>query len=182
MSSFCYDPLNSAADEIRILTIWPGAFDDPIKIKISHSPLIPPPQKDSTVRSVHEIRQTLPENEAWNVYDTIDDRVLFVNDDTRETSWNHPNSAISRNSYDREAVPNPTAQPLYEALSYTWGDPSSTTTVEVVEIPGQMQIQCQNSLKIGHNLEEALRYLRYPTVPDHVDRRIMYQPRGYTGT
>ncbi|KAF2803485.1 uncharacterized protein BDZ99DRAFT_399646, partial [Mytilinidion resinicola] len=47
--------------------------------------------------------------------------------------------------------PNPLGEhPTYEALSYTWGDMSTTTTMDL----------CGHPFSISNNLESALRHLR----------------------
>ncbi|CAG7557454.1 unnamed protein product [Fusarium equiseti] len=167
MSTFQHQRLNEALNEIRVVTIWPGRFDDPIKIDISHHSLVPPTvDKNSPLVSIEDIRRTLPEESPWNVFTTLEGRTIFINNDTDETSWSHPDPLVDRRLYDRECAPEKNeAQPAYEALSYTWGHEIATSPVRVEAIGDGTEPSYQRSLCIGQNLDEALRYLRYPHGP-----------------
>ncbi|RGP78892.1 heterokaryon incompatibility [Fusarium longipes] len=170
MSKFQYRRLDETANEIRVVTIWPGRFDDPIKIDISQCPLIPPSdQNDSGLLSAKDINKTLPDDSSWEAFETLEGRIIFTNDDSGETSWTHPDPSMDRCLYDRESLPQiRTAQPVYEALSYTWGPQSSESYVAVKAITAlneETQPPHQGLLAIGQNLDEAIRYLRYPHKP-----------------
>ncbi|CEI70562.1 hypothetical protein FVEN_g12646 [Fusarium venenatum] len=160
MSKFQYPRLDEAANEIRVITIWPGRFDDPIRIDITQRPLTPPPARnDSSLLSLEEINKTLPDESPWEAFNTLEGRILFINDDTGETSWSHPDSLVDPCLYDRESLPKTyAAQPAYEALSYTWGpqDPPSSVTVEAITMNSEHGESHQGLLTIGQNLDEAL--------------------------
>ncbi|KAF5232415.1 hypothetical protein FAUST_8743 [Fusarium austroamericanum] len=169
MTKFQYRRLDEAANEIRVITIWPGRFDDPIKIDITQCSFIPPPvQSDSGLLSLDEINKTLSDDSPWEAFNTLESRILFINDDTGETSWRHPDPLVDPCLYDRESIQMHAALPAYEALSYTWGDqdPASTVAVQSInnlnEEPEHLH---QGFLTIGENLDEALRHLRYPHRP-----------------
>ncbi|CZS85854.1 unnamed protein product [Fusarium graminearum] len=169
MTKFQYRRLDEAAKEIRVVTIWPGRFDDPIKIDITQCPLIPPPvQNDSGLLYLDEINKTLPDDSPWEAFNTLESRILFINDDTGETSWRHPDPIVDPCLYDRESIQMHAALPAYETLSYTWGDQDSASTVAVQSINNlneEPEHLHQGFLTIGENLDEALRHLRYPHRP-----------------
>ncbi|KAL3595535.1 hypothetical protein FPOAC2_09876 [Fusarium poae] len=170
MASFQYRRLDEAANEIRVVTIWPGRFDDPVKIDITQCPLIPPStQNEAGLLPLKEINKTLLNDSPWEAFDTLESRILFINNDTDETSWSHPDPLVDPCSYDRESVPKVhAAQPAYEALSYTWGSQNSTSYVAVEAITTTndgIVHPHQGFLTIGENLDEALRHLRYPHKP-----------------
>ncbi|OCL05684.1 hypothetical protein AOQ84DRAFT_298427, partial [Glonium stellatum] len=72
--------------------------------------------------------------------------------------WSDPIKCELHHAYickDRDPVEpqyeNPEGEhPMYEALSYTWGDPSVQKTIEL----------CGTPFDVGANLESALRHLR----------------------
>ncbi|KAJ4019471.1 hypothetical protein NW766_003198 [Fusarium irregulare] len=163
MSTFQYQRLHEGLNEIRVVTIWPGRFDDPIKIDISHHSFVPSSvDNNSPLISIEEIKKTIPEESPWDVFTTLEGRTIFVNNDTDETSWSHPDPLVDRSLYDREYVSeNNKAQPVYEALSYTWGTEIASSLVKVEAIGDRTGSSYQGSLRIGKNLDEALRYLRY---------------------
>ncbi|GKU06232.1 unnamed protein product [Fusarium langsethiae] len=170
MARFQYRRLDEAANEIRVITIWPGRFDDPIKIDITQYPLVPPPiWNDSALLSLEEINKTLPTESPWEAFNTLEGRILFINDDTGETSWAHPDPLVDPCLYDRESVPQiHAAQPAYEALSYTWGPQISSSPVAVeATTTATEEFRCsyRGFLAVGQNLDEALRHLRYPHKP-----------------
>ncbi|KAJ4138561.1 hypothetical protein NW768_002404 [Fusarium equiseti] len=164
MSTFQYQRLDEAADEIRVVTIWPGGFDDPIKIDISHHSLVPPPvDNNSPLLSVEELKKTIAEESPWDAFTTLEGRTIFVNSDTDETSWTHPDPLVDRSLYIPEAgLKEDAAQPVYEALSYTWGLEIATSPLSVEAIGDGTEPSHRGSLCIGKNLDEALRHLRYP--------------------
>lgn len=169
MSIYCYQPLE-AETEIRLVTILPGYFDDPITIQIGHAQLLPLGEETQPKRpSLREIRKTLDKN--WDVHYTLEGRVFFNNRTTKNSSWAHPDSGYRE--YDFSRYEEPKTSPLgYEALSYVWGDP---------EISGDFLVRNHGPASGGphppgppsqatrlparRNLTEAMRYLRYPDQP-----------------
>ncbi|KAI1410744.1 HET-domain-containing protein [Hypoxylon sp. FL1857] len=166
MIRYKYTPLESPSRDIRLVTILPGKFDDPIRVKITHAQLDPPVQEDKPKRmSLKEIRQTLPE--GCKAYETLEGRVIFNtrNEDGRwRTTWSHPDPSFPRDKYDPVDQGDAQSKLNYEALSYTWGSSKSrrTAIVEGSEpATGFRAILRTQRLRINRNLREALRYLRY---------------------
>ncbi|KAI0103035.1 HET-domain-containing protein [Nemania sp. FL0031] len=159
---------SSLADEtsIRLVTILPGNFNDPLQINIEHKSLVPPDEIKSTRLSVKEIKRTL--TEGWYVYETMEGRIIFQHGRTWLTRWVHPDPKVDRALYD--PIPDGRANlsvPVYEALSYAWGPPQKDETIQVVA-PGTQAEQTSLSgslhqtriLRITRNLADALRHLR----------------------
>ncbi|KAI0506061.1 HET-domain-containing protein [Xylaria bambusicola] len=145
---------------IRLITILPGKFKDPIKAEIRHEPLLPPKEVGATHLSIEEIQQTLPGQ--WKVYETLESRIIYYDMETRQTSWTHPDPNFSHVLYEpildgKIDVPNL----AYEALSYAWG---STEKDEMIEISGTGN--CLHSrLPVTSNLAVALRHIRFDDRP-----------------
>nr|OQO20961.1 hypothetical protein B0A51_10238 [Rachicladosporium sp. CCFEE 5018] len=158
-----YAPL--ALDEIRLVTLLPGAFDDDIRVKIRHCKRpIPSADAEDQVTFIRQVWNTLPEN--WLASKTLGGRILFsraLGHKPGEPSlrqWEHPISG------DKLCVPRaqaPRNDLKYEAVSYAWG----TTADE-----GYVYVQKNDHLTvlpIRDNLRTALRHLR-----DHVDPRELW--------
>jgi hypothetical protein len=156
---YVYSKIDVGKD-IRLLTLLPGEFHDPIRITIFHAPLIMPDQGSlpSTLRTEKALQSTLPK--GWEVFQTPEDTFLFLNNETKKTSWTHPTPGFDPSFYQQpEDYPYPGFEPKYEALSYTWGS-SKKTDVVLIEDP-----TTTHSLDIGQNLAAALRHLRYKDKP-----------------
>ncbi|KAI1353846.1 HET-domain-containing protein [Xylaria sp. FL0043] len=168
MRSYEYSPLRSESD-IRLVTILPGEFDDPIRAKITHEFLVPPKDIESTRLSLEEIDRTLPEQ--WEAHETREGRIIFINYETMLTSWTHPDPNVDRALYD----PVPAGEielsvPSYEALSYAWGPPERNKIIEIVVSRTTANSAPSDSflsrkLPITHNLELALRHIRFGDRP-----------------
>ncbi|OTA62266.1 HET-domain-containing protein [Hypoxylon sp. EC38] len=168
MFRYNYAPLESPSTDIRLVTILPGKFDDPIRIKITHARLDPPVQDDKPKRlSVKEIRESLPED--CLVYETIEGRVLFniLNEDGKwYSSWSHPDPSFPRERYDRADQKDEQSQSelKYEALSYVWGSSRRRKTAIVETLEKNMGFKAKfrtRRLRITRNLAGAIRHLRY---------------------
>ncbi|KAF3068318.1 Heterokaryon incompatibility protein 6, OR allele [Daldinia childiae] len=155
-----YTPLDPASQDIRLVTILPGKFDDPIQIKITHAPLIPPTQDDKPKRiSLAALRGTIPQ--SWNARETLEGRIIFRNYDGRYSSWDHPDPNFPRDRY--ELPEDGKTSVKFEALSYTWGSPKVREKAVVLgeeEVRGLKALRTQR-LPIQGNLQEAIRHLRY---------------------
>ncbi|KAI0811755.1 HET-domain-containing protein [Xylaria sp. FL0064] len=168
MRSYEYLPLQSESD-IRLVTILPGKFDDPIRAKITHESLVPPKGIESTHMSVEEIARTLPEQ--WEAHETVEGRILFENIETTSTSWTHPDPNVDRVLYEQvPAGEIDLSVPSYEALSYAWGSPEKNDIIEIVVPRTTANTALSDSflsrkLPITHNLELALRYIRFRDRP-----------------
>ncbi|KAI9147991.1 Heterokaryon incompatibility protein [Paramyrothecium foliicola] len=141
--------------DIRLVTILPAEFNEPVRVQIMHSPLtLPIPRKKPEQLSLDEIRKSIPE--GWLVYETSEGRVIFYDmEHDGLTSWKHPNPSFPREKYDPELTESTDGPFLgYEALSYTWG---SDQDQETVTVEGQNGVSV---LYVTPNLAEALRHLR----------------------
>ncbi|KAF2118819.1 heterokaryon incompatibility protein-domain-containing protein [Lophiotrema nucula] len=120
MAPYQYQKLDTARQEIRLLTLLPGKTDEDLCGYITHAPLIDPGPRESTRASLEEVQATLPE--PWRVYETWSGRYLFNGPGT--TSWSHPLDHIDRSLYeDPESDFDDRSVTVYEALSYTWDEP-----------------------------------------------------------
>ena len=162
MKIYCYTPLSDKATDIRLITLLPGNFDDPITIQIHHVPLIVPITRESKRLEISRLRETLPS--GWRVYETLEGRYLFVSEESWDYTWTHPEESLDKSCYE-PAAPSPCiTEPVYEALSYTWGSLENPQNIYI-----DMQYNDTNTLnsppslalEVHKNLSEALRYLRY---------------------
>ncbi|KAK4455385.1 heterokaryon incompatibility protein-domain-containing protein [Podospora aff. communis PSN243] len=142
-------------DEIRLIDILPSAnHEAPIELIISHTRFIPPPEdvlKDRR-EPLTGIRKTLPPN--WNAYETRSGRLVYYNLATQASTWQHPGGLDFGDAPPR---PPPDFEPVYEALSYTWGDPDDRETCRIKIKDGKVF----RALPLGQNLASALRHLRH---------------------
>jgi len=148
-------------EEIRVVTLLPGKQEDPIRLAFSHHRLPETEHDHRRARPVQQVQETLPRN--WKAHETLDEQILFENLETGQTSWKHPDSTIVPDVY---AVCQPligfSVPPVYEALSYTWGEMQDLQTVHVVTQPHQDYVGSSQTdiTYIGEDLAEALRFLR----------------------
>ncbi|KAI1380165.1 HET-domain-containing protein [Hypoxylon crocopeplum] len=164
MPRYKYTPLDPSSNDIRLVTILPGRFDDPIRIKITHHPLVSPVHDGKAKRlPLKEIRKTLPT--GWWAYETLEGRVLFANDDEDYTSWSHPDPDFPRDAYDAADREVGKSELDYEALSYTWGSPEDGRTIIVQSKPASTRrfkaMFRKRHLLIRKHLAEAIRHLRH---------------------
>lgn len=160
MPAYQYTPLDPSSAELRLVTILPGEFDDPLRVQITHATQVrPTPRKKPKRLSLGELQKTLPT--GWLVYETSEGRVIFYNgEEDGLTSWEHPDPLFPRNDYDPllEGDIDVTG-PSYEALSYPWG---SAQDKEAIIVEGNTE---SSVLSVTHNLAEALRHFRYSDQP-----------------
>lgn len=155
-----------AGDDVRILTLLPGRFDDELRIQIAHTQLPTAATSTGTRMTRKDLEGTLPS--GWTVYESLDGRYLFVEwlDKTEQTlqscSWTHPDPDIDSSLYEPAVYEAPGPQNhAFEALSYVWGSEDD---------PGLAFVQTSagistRTISIGRNLESALRHLRYGDKP-----------------
>lgn len=80
MTAYKYCPLDVELQEIRLLKLLPGTFDDDIRCEMFHAPLREPANSEQLPKvTVQELQKTLPR--GWEVYETIDGRFAFINRD-----------------------------------------------------------------------------------------------------
>ncbi|RYP74958.1 hypothetical protein DL770_007511 [Monosporascus sp. CRB-9-2] len=164
MGRYQYKPLDPSTNDIRLVTILPGEFDDPIKVEITHTELAPPAHDDKPkLLSLKEIQEALPE--GWSARETLEGRVIFLNSVDSYNTWTHPDPTYSREAYDPFAQEDDQPKLRYEALSYTWGSSQSPGTVEVTRSHKHWRAMFTQTLRVNRNLAEAMRYLRYKDRP-----------------
>lgn len=175
-----YSSLNLDRGEIRLMTLLPGEFDDPVRISLHHAVLQIPDNGFHGTGSVDldTLRKTLPP--GWSVELTFEGRVLFFRPEGRDrtrwrSQWTHPDP-----SHEQEfEVPGQplrlhSDQPEFEALSYCWG-PSSPLEHLIIEPHAEGSTRATPELdardplptrmSVQQNLIAALRHLRYPSQP-----------------
>lgn len=155
-----YSPLHG--NEVRLLELYPGKFDDDLKLRIFHQPLVVP-EEDSAVqakRTRREVEATLPE--GWEAYRTPEGRWFYWDLHSRRRTYKYPAYGNFPPSVAEDAVPSQDRR--FEALSYTWGDAARLQihTVKVAEDFGNRNDHWRY-LPIGESLDTALRYLRLKT-------------------
>ncbi|EON70018.1 hypothetical protein W97_09284 [Coniosporium apollinis CBS 100218] len=162
MLPYEYSKLNADAQEIRLVTLLPGEFSEDIRFVISHTPLIMPDERPSQRMSLDDLHETLPPD--WTAYETLEGRFIFYQDESDGTTWTHPDPSFNDALYEpRPELPYPGFQPVYEALSYTWGstDNRETAYVESSASLSPSSGPITATIQIGQNLASALRHLRY---------------------
>ena len=165
MSSYSYSRLSTKIQEIRILTLLPGLFEDPISFLISHEPFIVTNfgHPRSVVRQEHQ-DSLLP---CWNVNETLEGRIIYnhVNPETglNRCSWAHPDPNFQLNDNNETYNDFKGIKPDYEALSYTWGSAATPEIAYVGKSFAAVQdvTDSPTTLALGQNLACALKYLRY---------------------
>lgn len=158
LETYTYQHLDESKNEIRLVTILPGNYDDPLEITLKHVSLNPLPlQLPPTTLSLSQLEETMPP--GWSVHETVEGRMLFEGPD-RTTTWVHPCPHVKPTAYDitQQQIHEAEDTPAFEALSYTWGSFSRTATVTVYN--GLAVDTKPSILPIGASLSEALRYLR----------------------
>ncbi|KAI0187502.1 HET-domain-containing protein [Astrocystis sublimbata] len=152
MAEYRHQRLVDPKQNIRVVTILPGDFNDPIHITISQERLVEvEPLSSRPKLSLQELRQLLPK--GWEVGETLDSRYIFRHPQTDLNTWTHPDPTVDPAGYMREKDPqSERAKPAYEALSYVWGSSEDPEWVVVVD---------RARLPITPNLAAAIRHLRY---------------------
>lgn len=160
--TYAYRPLHG--NDIRIINLLPGAFDDEIRIDISHQHLPTAPHPPHVHRMTPlELQKTLPEN--WSVSETTSGRYIFVHqtEEDASTTWTHPVPGFDPLRYEQESDHVHWRHgPRFEALSYVWGSTAKPDTAFVVSsIYEETRDRPTHAISIGVNLCLALRHLRY---------------------
>ena len=151
MQKYLYRPLDKERQEIRLISLVGGQFDDTLRISIHHYAFPSISHDNEKILVAGELQPNLPF--PWEARETIDGRVIFQNRHTNQTSWTHPisNAEVS-------AAQRPADRPQYDALSYTWGNEENAETIQVIEY--ESGEHCAE-LRGYQNLALALRHLRY---------------------
>jgi hypothetical protein len=164
MEFYQYEKLSLTTQEIRLLQLLPGDFDDEIRFTIYNVPMVKPKLNTRSKRiSLEKLQETVPR--GWTAMETLQGRYVFLRDDTNSehTSWKHPSNSFDHSLYE-SFNPDlyPDYEPNYDALSYTWGSPD---TPQVALVGSGSFESSTRIMKIGANLALALRYLRYTRKP-----------------
>jgi hypothetical protein len=156
MAPYAYTELNQKNEEIRLIGLFPGQWDDQILCEVFHTPLLLPKNEFESKRlPLEDLRKGLPK--GCDVGETVSGRYLFwwPGRNEKPNSWDHPNPKFDRALYELQPQKSSLEyEPRYEALSYTWG---STTKSVVLYVLGRTV----TTLEIGATLATALRHLRY---------------------
>ncbi|KAI0151766.1 HET-domain-containing protein [Xylariaceae sp. FL1272] len=156
MDIYEYTPLDDPSTAIRLLALLPGQGDEPLRGRLRHEILVAPlgDTSESKGKELKNIRKTL--TAGWRAHETLDEKIIYHNDEDDSTSWIHPDPGFSPSKYD--SCPNSqhtSTNPLYEALSYTWG---STQKIAAISIDDGAK---SRKLPIAKNLFVALCHLRH---------------------
>ncbi|KAH7149237.1 heterokaryon incompatibility protein-domain-containing protein [Dactylonectria estremocensis] len=170
-------------DEIRLLHLLPGKFDDEIRFRITHVLLKQPKEQQSTRLSRSELQKTVPS--GWEVFETPECRYLFCydpeddagaenssdgltndddgdDDDKFQTTWVHPDPKMDPALYVLEPDSEIWArEPAFDCLSYVWGSQEDSEPGFVESDTGDRI----GAFKLGPNLASALHHLRYEDKP-----------------
>ncbi|KAK7182553.1 hypothetical protein PSPO01_11343 [Paraphaeosphaeria sporulosa] len=152
-------PLNADAEEIRLIRLLPGDFNDDLEVKIFHALFVEPEPAKDTRLGLDEIRKTLPH--PWTVWETKEGRYIYSNDSENVSKWTHPDPKLDEelfgNGKSFEMYPN--FEPRYESLSYVWGTEEAKSKVHVVH---DSLMDVPSLIYVRSNLYNALKYLRDP--------------------
>ncbi|KAI0168960.1 HET-domain-containing protein [Hypoxylon sp. FL1284] len=163
MLRYKYKPLNDP-NELRLVTILPGKYQDPIRIQITHATLLQPATKFKPERfSLEEIKKTLPG--GWDVTITLEGRILFFDRKRKISSWVHPDPGVPPGAYDAIGQEPQASELNYEALSYVWGPPKRRAKALVIERDDNAN-SLRSRLKrryipLAREISWAIRGLRY---------------------
>jgi len=166
MAPYQYLPLTDGSVDIRLVTLLPGNFDDDIRLKISHAPLIRPVETIQQKMTLKELKKTIPPH--CRVFENLEGRFIFQQEDEDgygTNSWTHPDLNFDQQRY----FPSPDDsasrfEPAFEALSYCWG---SVKKLESVFVERRSSISSVNGpitefddLSITESLCSALKHIR----------------------
>jgi len=171
MPPYAYSKLDSKNHEIRLVTLLPGEFIDPIRITIAHQPFIVESEKRRPIPTLptEEHRKSLPP--GWYVFETLEGRWIYnyMNDEDGSdySSWTHPDPSVPiEKSYEEYFVEMQALAPSYEALSYHWDSADDPVVAYVEESATVFQkSSSQVTLQLRRNLASALKFLRYTDRP-----------------
>ena len=157
--TFEYDRLNESANQIRLITLYPAAYDADIRLSLRTVTLSHPKVIQRKRLTTNELQKTLPP--GWKVEETAQYKYRYIFEDADEnTSWTHPDPKCDPAAWqDLEELPPTGFEPAFEALSYTWGSQQDLVTAEIISHYGGGG---GHTVFTRRNLAAALRSLRYP--------------------
>ncbi|KAH8587973.1 heterokaryon incompatibility protein-domain-containing protein [Bisporella sp. PMI_857] len=165
MHLYEYSRLDLESKEIRLVTLLPGAFNDPIRVTISHEPFdVPNVRRIFRVFTADE-KASLPP--GWSVHENYEGEIIYLYEDpynnTDCASWTHPVPHVTINKSGVSILSPMATKPIYEAVSYVWGSVELLESIRVEN--GKSLGESSESLDISKNLACALRHLRYVREP-----------------
>lgn len=165
MVGYRYLPLDENKNEIRLVVILPGRFQDPVRISILHESLEISDDSATEDIPIEEIRKTLPPD--WEAFETLEGRTIYgheTKDGVYHTTWDHPIPEFKTSGVRyRDSI---TSKLKYEALSYVWGSSEDQATVEIVQSASpDMKIETPSppsstALEVSRDLYNTMRRLR----------------------
>jgi len=164
MPPYQYSPLDPDTEEIRLIELHAGAFDDGIQVSMRVERLVVAAPVTPFDDRLEKMKGTLPQ--GWWAYETVQGRIIFLNEDNMRTSWTHPDPYYKGQPYEADATALDEVEPVFEALSYTWGSEAVQLPIEVIsssEHIGQEAPEEETFLLVRSNLHDALKHLRHPT-------------------
>jgi len=153
LEPYQYSPLANPERDIRLLRLFPGRFEDPIRISIFHASLAdePKPRRPPTRLTRAEMKAKLPPD--WDVWETIEGHYIFcerLSDMWVRKQWACPIEGMDPSMYSVSEDNIPCFEPQYEALSYTWGAPGAGDNIivqsELPETPSFRRLSLQSNL------------------------------------
>jgi hypothetical protein len=164
MTPYVYQPLNKAADEIRMIKLFPSRFDDEIRFEILYTALGRAPLPTPNLKNLEEIQKTLPA--GWNVFETLGGRYLFEDEPADHTTWTQPDIGLN-DSPTKSANTCDQVDQGYEALSYAWGEEGTPNCDAYIKSLEDSNSSARDvvTLALRPNLANALRHLRYHDQP-----------------
>ncbi|KAH7177097.1 heterokaryon incompatibility protein-domain-containing protein [Dactylonectria macrodidyma] len=164
MASLPYRELDVARDEIRLLCLKPGNWDEAISFELFHLPLTTPTSGSPATRlPISALQEGFPDGHV--VKETLSGRYIFGPDrpGSAPCSWNHPDPDFDRALYDLaedDPLLDHGSKLRYEALSYTWASDLKNIKAYAVGSTGEGATFAVE-VEIGGNLACALRHLRF---------------------
>jgi hypothetical protein len=158
LPAYQYQPLSHNAHEIRLVELTNGSFDDDLEIHIVKAFVNPAITIKHRPRlSIEELQKTIPPDQDLTVRINLEGRYVFCSQGYRGTAstFKHPNPTFDHSLYEKDDL-EANFQPVYDALSYTWGVLDRSITVYELDDTGSRRL----SLVISTNLAIALKYLR----------------------
>jgi hypothetical protein len=179
LKSYQYQPLANAETDIRLIKLFPGAFDDDLRLEITHVTLKEHKSKPETRLTRKKLQTTV--SPGCEVLQTVEGRFFFKssfpkpvakeqdqsteaesdNGDLSGYSWIHPDPGFDQSLYDMPSGEEFWKRdPAFEALSYVWGSQKDPNRAAIELCSGVPLIPSRNLL-IGQGLAICLRNLRY---------------------
>ncbi|GAW17767.1 hypothetical protein ANO14919_072340 [Xylariales sp. No.14919] len=166
MGIYEYRALDLDQDEIRLVVVHPGSFNEGIHVSFQHICLPVPegltqPTNGHHIYDLEVLSNSLPP--GWQVAPRLEDsRPLFWKDNF--SSWDHPDPLFPYHahmpSFETQSQQD---RPSFEALSYCWGEAQPEEEIYVHVVDTAQSSSYDATMSIRPNLATALKHLRDPT-------------------